>query len=73
MLKKTRLPQPPSPLSRLALPHLPPPTTRAMTISRYTPASSCHYETRPVTLRIWDPYSYSYYFKTVYRDVRICY
>ena len=36
-------------------------------------ASSCHYETRPVTLRIWDPYSYSYYFKTVYRDVRICY
>ena len=35
--------------------------------------SSCHYETRPVTLRIWDQYSYSYYFKTVYRDVRICY
>ena len=35
--------------------------------------SSCHYETRPVTLRIWDQYSYSYYFKSVYRDVRICY
>ena len=35
--------------------------------------SICHYETRPVTLRIWDQYSYSYYFKTVYRDVRICY
>jgi hypothetical protein len=34
--------------------------------------SSCHYETRPLTLKIWDPYTYSYYFKTVYRDVRIC-
>jgi len=31
-----------------------------------------HYETRPLTLKIWDPYTYSYYFKTVYRDVRIC-
>jgi hypothetical protein len=35
--------------------------------------SSCHYETRPVTLKIWDQYSYGYHFKTVYRDVRICY
>ena len=34
--------------------------------------SICHYETRPLTLKIWDPYTYSYYFKTVYRDVRIC-
>ncbi len=34
--------------------------------------SSCRYETRPLTLKIWDPYTYSYYFKTVYRDVRTC-
>ena len=26
--------------------------------------SICHYETRPLTLKIWDPYTYSYYFKT---------
>jgi hypothetical protein len=26
----------------------------------------------PVTLKIWDPFTYSYYFKTVYRNVRIC-
>ena len=32
--------------------------------------SICHYETRPLTLKIWDPYTYSYYFKTVYRDVQ---
>jgi hypothetical protein len=35
--------------------------------------SSCHYETRPVTLMIWNPYTYSYRLTTVYRDVRICY
>ena len=22
--------------------------------------SICHYETRPLTLKIWDPYTYSY-------------
>jgi hypothetical protein len=33
----------------------------------------CHYESRPVTLKIWDDYSYSYYFKTVYRDIKVCY
>jgi hypothetical protein len=33
----------------------------------------CHYESRPVTLKIWDEYSYSYYFKTVYRDIKVCY
>ena len=39
----------------------------------YNYQPSCHYETRPVTLKIWDEYSYSYYFKTVYRDVKVCY
>jgi hypothetical protein len=34
--------------------------------------SDCYYESRPVTIKIWDDYSYSYYFKTVYRNVRVC-
>jgi hypothetical protein len=34
--------------------------------------SDCYYASRPVTIRIWDDYSDSYYFKTVYRSVRIC-
>jgi hypothetical protein len=38
----------------------------------YNYQPSCHYGTRPVTLKIWDEYSYSYYFKTVYRNVKIC-
>jgi hypothetical protein len=34
--------------------------------------SDCYYASRPVTIRIWDDYSDSYFFKTVYRSVRIC-
>jgi hypothetical protein len=28
----------------------------------------CYSVSRPVTIRIWDDYSYSYIFRTVYRD-----
>jgi hypothetical protein len=34
---------------------------------------SCYYVQRPVTIRVWDDYSYSYFLKTVYRSVRVCY
>ena len=34
--------------------------------------SYCHYVSRPVTIRVWDDYSYSYFYKTIYRDIRIC-
>ena len=34
---------------------------------------SCYFETRPVTIKLWDEYSYSYYFKTIYREVKVCY
>ena len=33
----------------------------------------CYYESQPVTLKIWDDYSYSYTFKTIYRQVKVCY
>ncbi len=33
----------------------------------------CYYEARPVKIKLWSRYSYRYYFKTVYRDVRVCY
>jgi hypothetical protein len=39
--------------------------------SDYSP--SCYYESRPVTIKLWDDYSYSYYFKTIYRQVKVCY
>ena len=32
----------------------------------------CHYESRPVRIKLWSRYSYRYYFKTVYRDVEVC-
>jgi len=32
----------------------------------------CYTVSRPVTIRIWDDYSYEYIFRTVYRDIRIC-
>ena len=35
--------------------------------------SSCYYVVRPVTIKVWDDYSYSYYFKTINRKVRVCY
>jgi hypothetical protein len=33
----------------------------------------CYYRSRPVTIKLWDDYSDSYYFKTVYRQVKVCY
>jgi hypothetical protein len=33
----------------------------------------CYYEARPVKIKLWSQYSYHYHFKTVYRDVRVCY
>ena len=32
----------------------------------------CYTVTKPVTIRVWDDYSYSYFYKTIYRDYRIC-
>ena len=32
----------------------------------------CYTSTRPVTIRVWDDYSYEYIFRTVYRDYRVC-
>jgi hypothetical protein len=34
--------------------------------------SYCHYVSRPVTIRVWDDYSYSYYYKTIYRSYKVC-
>jgi hypothetical protein len=34
--------------------------------------SYCHYESRPVTIRVWDDYSYSYIYRTIYRSYKIC-
>lgn len=34
--------------------------------------SYCHYESRPITIRVWDDYSYSYYYKTIYRSYKVC-
>ncbi len=33
----------------------------------------CAYVSRPVTIRVWSDYAYRYIFKTVYRNVRVCY
>ena len=33
--------------------------------------SYCHYESRP-TIRVWDEYSYSYIYKTIYRSYKVC-
>ena len=38
--------------------------------SYYQP--SCYTRSRPVTIRVWDDYSYEYIFRTVYRDYRVC-
>ena len=27
---------------------------------------------RPVTIRVWDDYSYSYIYKTIYRSYKVC-
>jgi hypothetical protein len=32
----------------------------------------CYTATRPVTIKIWDDYSYQYIFRTVYREYRVC-
>ena len=40
------------------------------TYSYYRP--HCYSVTKPVTIRVWDDYSYSYFYKTIYRDIRIC-
>jgi hypothetical protein len=34
--------------------------------------SQCYYANRPVTIRVWDDYSYSYIYKTIYRSYRVC-
>jgi hypothetical protein len=34
--------------------------------------SGCYVTTRPVTIRVWDDYSDGYFFKTIYRQVRVC-
>jgi hypothetical protein len=34
--------------------------------------SYCHYVKRPVTIRVWDDYSYSYFYKTIYRSYKVC-
>lgn len=34
--------------------------------------SDCYVTTRPATIRVWDDYSDSYFFKTIYRQVRVC-
>ena len=34
--------------------------------------SYCHYVSRPVTIRVWDDYSYSYIYKTIYRSYKVC-
>jgi hypothetical protein len=34
--------------------------------------SYCHYVNRPVTIRVWDDYSYEYIYKTIYRSYRVC-
>lgn len=33
----------------------------------------CSYETYPVTIKVWDPYSYGYVFKTIYKTKKVCY
>jgi hypothetical protein len=38
----------------------------------YYSYSHCCTVSRPVTIRVWDDYSYSYFYKTVYRDYRVC-
>ena len=38
--------------------------------SYYQP--SCYTRPRPVTIRVWDDYSYEYIFRTVYRDYPVC-
>ena len=32
----------------------------------------CYSVTKPVTISVRDDYSYSYFYKTIYRDYRIC-
>ncbi|MGD9866962.1 MAG: hypothetical protein AB7U38_03075 [Hyphomicrobiales bacterium] len=34
---------------------------------------SCSYQSYPVTVKVWDPYSYGYIYKTVYRTKKVCY
>jgi hypothetical protein len=34
--------------------------------------SYCHYVSRPVTILVWDDYSYSYIYKTIYRSYKVC-
>ena len=29
-------------------------------------------ESRPITIRVWDDYSYSYIYKTIYRSYKVC-
>ena len=33
----------------------------------------CVTKYRPVTIRVWDDYSYDYIYRTIYRDYRVCY
>ncbi len=33
----------------------------------------CVTKYRPVTIRVWDDYSYDYTYRTIYRDYRVCY
>jgi len=47
------------------------PITATATRNSYS-YSYCHYESRPVTIRVWDDYSYSYIYRTIYRSYKIC-
>ncbi|GAB4225674.1 MAG: hypothetical protein Kow0032_01940 [Methyloligellaceae bacterium] len=38
---------------------------------RYWHGKRCHWTRRPVTMRVWGPYGWS--FETIWRPVRICY
>lgn len=40
---------------------------------RYSWYPRCHYVSRPIKIKLWDRYSYTYYFKIIYRQVRSCY
>ena len=45
-------------------------TSHYRSYSYYRP--HCYTSTRPVTIRVWDDYSYSYIYRTIYRDYRVC-
>ncbi|MEC9368739.1 MAG: hypothetical protein VX871_08605 [Pseudomonadota bacterium] len=34
---------------------------------------SCTYESYPVTVKVYDPYYYTYVYKTIYKTRKVCY